>query len=327
MTTLRLNDWFSSAAQLQGSVLPRILLRMLLFGGFSLLVAAAYTQGLWTKNDHFEALTGNVACNLVLGLLLVFRTNTAYERFWEGRKAWGTLIITTRNLAREIQVAIAAPTAEAKAAKEQALNRLVGFAIAVKCQLRREDPSDELKALLSESDLEQIRKAKRPPQLITLWLSHYLKAQEAAGHLDAGYRSELSNQVNALVESLSGCERIIKTPMPISYAIYLKRLIMLYCLLLPLGMVDQLGWWTPAAIVLISFVLLGVEEIGNDIEDPFGYGFNDLKLDLICETLSSDIHSVKAFTEDGKLVEKAEGNGRLESADPEADAPAIATVS
>ena len=89
--------------------------------------------------------------------------------------------------------------------------------------------------------------------------------------------------------------------MPMSYKVYLKRLTLLYCLLLPLGLVEQLGWWTPSAIALVSFVLLGVEEIGHEIENPFGYGFNNIKLDSICDTLLKDIKTTLAFGEDGVL--------------------------
>lgn len=298
--------WFMSAFKLQGSILPRILPRMGMFCTVALVMVATYKQGLWVDSNNLKALTGNVACNLVLGLLLVFRTNTAYERFWEGRKAWGTLVITTRNLAREMHIAVDCPTDEARVEKEKALNRLVGFAIAVKCQLRGESPTKELAEILDKNDIEQLKKANRPPQLITFWLSHYLKRQEKLGHIEAGQRMDINVQINQLVEGLSGCERILKTPMPLSYGIYLKRLTLLYCLLLPLGLAEQLGWWTPGAIALVSFVLLGVEEIGNEIEDPFGYDFNDLKLDSICATLLQDIQSVLAFSEDGVLVDEPE---------------------
>ncbi|MEL6899930.1 MAG: bestrophin family ion channel [Cyanobacteria bacterium J06606_4] len=304
MTVMTRLKWFLSAFRLQGSILPRILPRMTMFCGAALVIVATYKQGLWVDSDNLKALTGNVACNLVLGLLLVFRTNTAYERFWEGRKAWGTLVITTRNLAREIHIAVDCPTDESKAEKERALNRLVSFAIAVKCQLRNECPSEELSEILDDADVAQLKKANRPPQLITFWLSHYLKQQELQGHIDMGHRIDINTQINRLVEGLSGCERIIKTPMPLSYGIYLKRLTLLYCFLLPLGLAEQLGWWTIAAIAIVSFVLLGVEEIGNEIEDPFGYDFNDLKLDSICATLKQDILSVLSFSEEGQLADE-----------------------
>ncbi|MEL6157723.1 MAG: bestrophin family ion channel [Cyanobacteria bacterium J06554_11] len=301
MTRLK---WFLSAFRLQGSILPRILPRMMMFCSAALVIVATYKQELWVDSDNLKALTGNVACNLVLGLLLVFRTNTAYERFWEGRKAWGTLVITTRNLAREIHIAVDCPTDNSKAEKEKALNRLVSFAITVKCQLRNECPSEELGEILDKEDVAQLKKANRPPQLITFWLSHYLKHQEIQGHIDMGQRIDINARINQLVEGLSGCERILKTPMPLSYGIYLKRLTLLYCFLLPLGLAEQLGWWTVAAIALVSFVLLGVEEIGNEIEDPFGYDFNDLKLDSICATLQQDILSVLSFSEEGYLADE-----------------------
>lgn len=177
----------------------------------------------------------------------------------------------------------------------------MSFAIATKCFLRKESPVEQLKDLLGEDDLAQIEKAERPPQLITFWLSHYLRDQRKKGVIAEGQRSEINAQVNKLVEALSGCERIIKTPMPMSYKVYLKRLTLLYCFILPLGLVEQLGWWTPSAIALVSFVLLGIEEIGNEIENPFGYGFNNIKLDAICDTLLKDIQTTLAFTEDGVL--------------------------
>ncbi|MGB3769073.1 MAG: bestrophin family ion channel [Phormidesmis sp.] len=303
--TTRLN-WFVNVLQLDGSVLPKILPRIALFVGLSLLMVATYKAGLWHNSENMKAFTNNVACNLVLGLLLVFRTNTAYERYWNGRIAWGTLVITTRNLAREIQVAIATPDEKSKAEKKKALKRLVGFAITTKCFLRQESPVDQLKNLLDDDDIAQIEKAERPPQLITFWLSHYLQQQHEQGHISGNQRIEGNSQVNRLVEALSGCERIIKTPMPMSYKVYLRRLTLLYCLLLPLGLVEQLGWWTPSAIAIVSFILLGVEEIGNAIENPFGYGFNNIKLDSICNTLLKDIQTTLAFGADGVLGEETD---------------------
>jgi len=196
-----------------------------------------------------------------------------------------------------------APTEEAKAEKERALKRLLSFAIATKCHLRQESPVAQLKDLLSPEDMAQIEKAERPPQLITFWLSQYLQHQYNNGHIDSRQRLETNSQVNGLVEAFSGCERILKTPMPMSYKIYLKRLKLLYCLILPLGLIEQLGWWTPWAITFVSFVLLGVEEIGNEIEDPFRYGFNNIKLDSICDTLIKDIQTTLSFTEEGTLKE------------------------
>jgi ion channel-forming bestrophin family protein len=317
MATLAKGSWFSSAVQMKGSILPRILPRMTLFCLFAIVAIATYKEGLWSNSENLRALTSNVACNLVLGLLLVFRTNTAYERFWEGRKAWGTLTITTRNLARDIQVSVATPTEADRLAKNNALNKVVSFAIALKCQLRNESPIDQLKDLLPPAELAQLEKAPRPPQLITLWISHYLKQQEDKGNLDSLQSMSINSHINSLVEALCGCERIVKTPMPLSYGIYLKRLTLLYCLLLPLGLVGQLGWWTVSAIALVSFVLLGVEEIGNEIENPFGYDFNDLKLDDICNTLRSDLKTVQAFSSDGTLNEIVSDEQIKVSANPE----------
>ena len=95
---------------------------------------------------------------------------------------------------------------------------------------------------------------------------------------------------------MGGCERILKTPMPLAYAIHLKQLLLIYCLLLPFQMVDKLGFWTGAIVALISFTLFGIEEIGLEIENPFGYDANDLPLDAICNTMKRNIEDLITLT-------------------------------
>ncbi|MEA5516524.1 bestrophin family ion channel, partial [Nodularia sp. UHCC 0506] len=95
--------------------------------------------------------------------------------------------------------------------------------------------------------------------------------------------------LNKLVDNLGACERILKTPIPLAYTIHLKQLLLLYCCLLPFQLVESLGWWTGLIVALISFTLFGIEAIGLEIENPFGYDANDLPLDAICNTMKRNI--------------------------------------
>jgi ion channel-forming bestrophin family protein len=293
--------WFRAALQLKGTTLPIVLPRIFFFGGFGLLISLMHA---FQPSINFQALgdlTTNVACNLVLGLLLVFRTNTAYEKFWEGRKAWGGLVVNIRNLAREIQVNITATESTVQAEKKAVLKLLAAFAVATKLRLRHQKPTDELSSLIPAHRLPSLEQASNPPLEIILWIGHYLQQNYQQNHIDSSQRWAMSNLLNELVAGLTSCERILTTPIPLAYTIYLKRLILLYCFVLPFGLVEKLDWWTGFVVAIISFILLGVEEIGSEIEDPFGTDPNDLPLDQLCHAILTDLESTIAFVPDHSL--------------------------
>jgi ion channel-forming bestrophin family protein len=128
-----------------------------------------------------------------------------------------------------------------------------------------------------------------PPLEIIFWVSDYLQSQHERGQMSLYQMNELQNILNGLVDTLGACERILRTPMPLAYAIHLKQLLLIYCLLLPFQMVDDLKWWTAIATALVSFTLFGIEAIGVEIENPFGTDPNDLPLDTICNTIERNI--------------------------------------
>jgi putative membrane protein len=240
----------------------------------------------------------SVVPSIVLGLLLVFRTNTAYDRFWEGRKCWGTLVNNIRNLARLIWVAVEEKQPEDRAKKAAVLRLLVAFAVATKLHLRSEVPNAELKDLISPTQYFQTKKSNNPPLEVAFWIGDYLQQQYDSDRLKLYQLNSLNNLLNSMVDALGGCERILKTPMPLAYAIHLKQLLLIYCLLLPFQLVSNLGWLTGPVVALISFTLFGIEEIGLEIENPFGHDANDLPLDAICNNLKRNTEDLIALTND-----------------------------
>lgn len=241
-------------------------------------------------------LTSNVAYNLVLGLLLVFRTNSSYDRYWEGRKAWGQVVIAIRNLARTIQVSIPVLNEQEWQAKKRAFQLLIAFPIAMKLHLRAEPDNQELADLLTPSECAELAHVPNRPVYITLWLQEYLQKQVHQQRLDSNRAWELDDLINQLIQGLAACERIVQTPVPLAYVIYLKQLILVYCLALPWGLKPELGWAMVLIVGMVAFILMGVEELAREIENPFGLDVNDLRLDDLCTMIRRSINMIRQFS-------------------------------
>lgn len=291
--------WFQVALQLKGSVVPSVFGRTIFCGIFGVLVSILL---------HFQQpvalpVLASLIPNIVLGLLLVFRTNTAYERFWEGRKLWGALVNTVRNLARQIWIAIAVKEPGDREKKITVLRMLVAFCVAMKLHLRQEPLNEELEKLLPSSQYFKLKTMNNPPLEVAFWIGDYFQQQYDRKLLDSYQLNALHKLLDGMVDCLGGCERILKTPMPMAYAIHLKQLLLLYCLSLPFQMVGSLGWWTGPIVALISFTLFGIEEIGIEIENPFGRDHNDLPLDAICATMLRNIEDLISLIPSSEAIE------------------------
>lgn len=284
--------WFRLAFQYKGSVVPAIYNRVLYCGLFGVFISILHYFGL----PVFQPVLGSVIPSIVLGLLLVFRTNTAYERFWEGRKCWGSLINNVRNLARQIWLSVEEREPKDRNNKISNMRLLVAFAIATKLHLRGEPVNAELEELMSSYKYFSLKTMHNPPLEVAFWIGDYLQQQYKYERLNIFQLTALQELLNKMVNDLGGCERILKTPIPLAYAIHLKQLLLIYCLLLPFQLVNNLGWWTGAIVALVSFTLLGIEEIGIQIENPFGYDSNDLPLDAICQTMLLNIEDLTSLT-------------------------------
>ncbi|MCU0517656.1 MAG: hypothetical protein MUC60_12505 [Oscillatoria sp. Prado101] len=279
--------WLRATFQVKGSVIRSVYERVLLCAFFGFIISALF---------HFKFTVSwpvlGFVPNIILGLLLVFRTNTAYERFWEGRRLWGNITISVRNLARQIWIAVDEKDPQDAANKVRALRLLVAFAVATKLHLRNEPLNSELEALIPPEQYVKLKDMNNPPLEVAFWIGDYLQKQYERGCLDSYQLTSMYKLLDDLVGALSGCERILRTPMPLAYAIHLKQLLLIYCLFLPFDMVSKLNWWTAPVVALVSFMLFGIEEIGVEIENPFGRDPNDLPLDTLCATMRRNIEDI-----------------------------------
>ncbi|MDJ0693768.1 bestrophin family ion channel [Mastigocoleus sp. MO_188.B34] len=125
-----------------------------------------------------------------------------------------------------------------------------------------------------------------------MWISNYLQEQLRRERINVFQASSLHDFINKIVDILGGCERILKTPVPLFYTLTLRYLLTVYFLLLPWQLVQGLSWWTVPVLGAISFILLGINEIGSEIEEPFGRDPNDLPLDFICDTIRRNVEDI-----------------------------------
>ncbi len=286
--------WIQVVLRLESSVIPVILPWVLFCGIYGFLVSLLYYFAFpITFTQGNRVLTNAVlSFNVGLTLLLVFRTNTAHERFWEGRKLWGALVNTVRNLAQGIYIVVKEQSPKDKVEKEAILRLIVAFTVAMKLHLRAEPLDEQLASLMSQIQYFHLKDTNHPPLQITFWIRDYLQYQHERNCLNIYQLSVLHNMLDKMVDILGGCERILKTPMPLIYAIKLRLLVLIYCLILPLEIVSYLTWWTGIVIAFVSFTLLSIEQIGSEIEEPFGHDPNDLPLNAICNTMLRNVEEL-----------------------------------
>ncbi|MGF1535683.1 MAG: bestrophin family protein [Elainellaceae cyanobacterium] len=280
--------WFRDALRLRGSVIPAIWPRTLLCTAIGAIASVLYAL------DINVALPFNsIIPDLVLGLLLVFRTNTAYARFWEGRQLWGSLVNATRNLGRQIWINVRERSEQDRETKTATVRLLSAFAVALKLHLRGES-LEPLQAFMSLPQFKSLNQENHVPLQIAFWIGDYLQLQYQRDRLPVYQLHGMQELLNKLVDVLGGSERILKTPIPLAYAIHLKQLLLLYCCVLPFLVVDTWGVWTGVVTGIVSFTVFGIEEIGVEIENPFGHDPNDLPLDAICQTIAQNMEALIA---------------------------------
>jgi len=213
-----------------------------------------------------------------LSLLLVFRTNASYGRWWEARKIWGGLLNRSRDFVRQ---GLSWFKTEDSASKEQIVRYTMGFAIALKVHLRSdEDMRTELTGVLSEDELERAMEEVHVPNHILRMMS------EVVWQADIGpvLSTEMSQNITFFEDVLGKCERILKTPIPLSYTRHTSRFLFMWLLLLPFALYQDCHWVSIPIEAFTAFFLLGIDDIGVQIKEPFSV----LSCEGICGSVSGN---------------------------------------
>lgn len=225
---------------------------------------------------------------IVLGLFLVFRTNTAYDRWWEGRKHWGLLVNNTRNLAHKLNAFLDRSDADNR---NWFAKMIPNFVFSTKEHLRKGVKLDELEAADDEFG-NRLKGVKHIPNRLSSMMYERVNDLYRDKKLSGDQLYVVDKELKQFSDILGACERIKNTPIPYSYTMYIKKFIFIYILTLPFGFVTIAEYMTVPIVVLISYVLLSVELIAEEIEDPFGTDVNDLPTDELSVKIKDNVKEI-----------------------------------
>lgn len=284
-------DWFKLIFKIHKADTLRKLWPTILLMGF-----VAYTVA-YFEIDYLELSEKSGLKNMsmlhnmigfVLSLLLVFRTNTAYDRWWEGRKLWGKLVNDSRNLATQLDAIL--PEND-KANRMYFNNKIKMFAKVLHVHLTNEST----KYMLDENEhpeYDAFLLTQHPPSHIVNRMRKQLSRMSHEGELKIEERLMIETTLNGFIEVAGACERIKNTPIQFAYALFIKKFIFLYVLTLPIGYVFTTGYWIVPLAMIVFYVLLSLELIAEEIEDPFNGGVDDLPTAKIAENIGKNVTNI-----------------------------------
>ena len=233
------------------------------------------------------------AMGILLSLLLIFRTNTAYDRFYEGRTAWGVLINNTRNLAIYLDTVLSPDDDERRLFFARSI---ANFPFATRNHLRDVNTLDDIEDTpltgrygTAHSDLSRF---DHKPAGVSNQIRAGVEQLHQDGLLDTSQHINVNGYVTTLMDVCGICERIKSTPIPFSYQLFIRLFILLYVAVLPFTVIDAYGYLTIPAVVLASYILVGIELIGEEIEEPFGLERNDLPLSQLAQLIRVNVHDI-----------------------------------
>ncbi len=273
-----------------GSVLPKILPRLLFLLGLSVFIYHFHN----TFFSHVIRLNpaAFTLVGVALAIFLAFCNTAAYDRFWEGRKLWGALVIDTRSVVRQVQAYAGQGATREEDSVAHFTRLVVAFTYALKHQLRHTPADEDLDRLLPPVLAAQLKPVVFKPVLLLAELAAWLQRAEQQGRIDTIVKMGIDQNLDKLSDIVGGCERIANTPIPFPYHVLLHRTVYIYCFLLPFGLVDSLGWMTPLIVTFIGYTFIALDAIVDEISEPFGTEPNDLALNSICATVEFSLNEM-----------------------------------
>lgn len=286
MTSYNPKDWFDFIFNISKADTFRKLIPMMIIIGIYSGGIAYLEIEYWQLPDDSPVKNISVMHSMlgfVISLLLAYRTNTAYDRWWEGRKMWGGLVNSSRNLAIKLASIL---TSESDLAFFRKM--IPGYASILHKHL---NDSDTAKQLFDDVDLE-IDNHKHRPNQVAKMLFQKVNDLYVSKKITGNQLIVLNNELQSFTDICGACERIKNTPIPYSYSAFIKKFIFIYVLTLPFAYVFILGYFVIPVVVFIFYVLASLELIAEEIEDPFGIDANDLPTKKIAENIKRHVEEL-----------------------------------
>jgi putative membrane protein len=287
MIVYKSSDWWEALRHLRASGIIRLLLKRVLWVGlYATAVTAAVT--------HFDRL--NVVVDkeffsflgILLSLLLAFRINTAYDRFYDGRRLWGQLVNNCRNLAVLLHTRL---PADDHATRTYLARLLSNFPIALDGHLRSGVRFEKLESV-GPNFIEHLQAVRHVPSRLSAMLQAFYELLLREERILPTHLITIQRHHEALLDVAGACERIKSTPIPFSYSYFIKGFISVFVLIMPFNLLDTYQWLTVPITMFGTYALLGVEMISDEIEDPFGKDSNDLPLTQISNRIRANVHEI-----------------------------------
>ena len=289
MIVRRNRSWWRKLFAMRGTSLQRTMPRIVFFTLFSVAITVFE---LWMEIETYSLTVAPFALiGVALSIFLGFRNNAAYDRYWEGRKLWGGLVNVTRSLARQTTnlVVSAERPLEVADFHQEMVYRTIAYAHCLRHHLRDSDPLVDLADLLPADDLQKLSSQKNVPLYVLRRMGERLRYAWQQGWIDRCHIGIAEGSLSNLTDIQGACERIRNTPIPFAYSVLIHRIVAFYCFALPFGIFSTVGVLTPVVVFLISHAFPGLEEIGDEIEDPFGTGAEQLPLTALCRTIEVNL--------------------------------------
>lgn len=281
-------DWLSFIFRFHKSdtflkLLPMILL-VGVYAGIIAFFEIEYWR--WTEGNKVKNIVVmHSLLGFVISLLLVFRTNTAYDRWWEGRKLWGALVNNSRNLALKLSAMLPKSDNTDRLFFKTAIPQ---YALALKNHLRSEHTRLELDEK-THPELAELDHEKHLPNQLAALLFKKVNSLYESKKITGDQLIILNSELQSFTDICGACERIKNTPIPFSYSTFIKKFIFFYVMTLPWGYVFSLGYLVIPVVAFIFYVLASLELIAEEIEDPFGTDNNDLPMDKIAANIQKHV--------------------------------------
>ena len=278
--------WFKHLIALNHSdTISKLWKELLALGLFTLGIAYLEINYIGNTEKLKDLMQVYSLIGFVLSLLLVFRTNTAYDRWWEGRKKWGELVNNSRNLA----IKISSVTNEAETKKY--FGRMISnYAFAMKEHLREGVKLEELD--LTQDERTEIESYEHKTSFISMAMYKKLDEMKREDVLTEETYITIDVNLKSFSDITGSCERIKNTPIPYSYSMFFKKFIFIYVTTLPLAFVHSFGYYSSLVSIFVFYVLVSMEILAEEIEDPFGTDDNDLPTDSLSEKIKSNVNEI-----------------------------------
>ena len=262
---------------MQGSIVPRIAGRIV---GVAVLTAAVLLVDQHIVPLPRVSIAAMGVFGIALSLFLGFRNNAAYDRWWEARKLWGTMIADLRNLGRQLTIFV--PEAEDR---RKILSLGVAFSHLHRGFLRNAEVRADLSGWIDETRAQALLAKTNPADAALRAMAEQISTLSNSGAVDGFGKMTLSSTLSSLAMAQAGCERIATTPLPFVYSLLVRRTTYLYCFLLPFALIEATNWFAPVFTAAVAYVFFGLQAVTNELELPFRNAQNGLPLDAMCRII------------------------------------------